>query len=452
MPDARPRIPPLAGVASYREAAQTGLSVDHNVTLLKRYAYIERRLMEIALAHLNPVPEWEVKCALSLHCWLDAEHATMFRQRIGEMREPPLHLDVAPDARLASCLDEALNASTTAELLVGVYGVLKPALLAAYRRHLEATNRLMDYPTVRLLRLLLIDEEEMITWAEAALAALEAARPGDGRAESWAAHLQAYLDAAGGVWGDGAAGAALPPPRSTGAYVPRLYPQRDARFEDRFNFGGDIDAIARDPAHSPQERTVALMWKRLREMDVPELMAGFLVRTPDKPWDYYRDMTRQLWDEARHAMMGEAFFESRGIDWTAFPVPINTAYLNNLFLDALESHATLYDTEQGLMRRETGKRAEWETSRAAGDPYVITAQDYDWADEVLHVQFGRRWLVPTLGDRDRISELVAAAQQKKERACDDDPRLDPRNQAQWWPGFYASLRRDEQPEGEAASQ
>src|SRR5437763_115911 len=103
-------LPPLAGVANYQEAARTGLTVEQNVRLLKRYAYVERRLMEMSIAHLCAVPEWEVKCALSLHCWLDAEHATVFRDRVAEMREPPLHLDAVPDDKLAACLDEALHA------------------------------------------------------------------------------------------------------------------------------------------------------------------------------------------------------------------------------------------------------------------------------------------------------------------------------------------------------
>ena len=48
-----------------------------------------------------------------------------------------------------------------------------------------------------------------------------------------------------------------------------------------------------------------MYYKRLREIDVPEMMASIIAETPGKPWGYYRDMTRQLWDEARHAMMGE---------------------------------------------------------------------------------------------------------------------------------------------------
>ena len=43
----------------------------------------------------------------------------------------------------------------------------------------------------------------------------------------------------------------------------------------------------------------------MREIDVPEMMASILAEAEEKPWEYYRDMTRQLWDEARHAMMGE---------------------------------------------------------------------------------------------------------------------------------------------------
>ena len=31
------------------------------------------RLAFIATAHLNSTPEWEIKSALSLHAWLDAE-------------------------------------------------------------------------------------------------------------------------------------------------------------------------------------------------------------------------------------------------------------------------------------------------------------------------------------------------------------------------------------------
>src|SRR5699024_9224473 len=41
---------------------------------------------------------------------------------------------------------------------------------------------------------------------------------------------------------------------------------------------------------------------------------------------------------------------------------------------------------------DTGKRAEYETALAAGDALSAHFHDFDWADEVLHAQIGRRWL------------------------------------------------------------
>ena len=66
----------------------------------------------------------------------------------------------------------------------------------------------------------------------------------------------------------------------------------------------------------PEPKTLMMLYKRLREIDVPEMMASIIAETKGKPWGYYRDMSRQLWDEARHAMMGEVGFVALGVDWT----------------------------------------------------------------------------------------------------------------------------------------
>src|SRR5438876_9009361 len=86
-------IPPLAGLTSYEEAGRPGYGVEKNVDLMRRYNYVETRLYEISAAFMNPTPEWEVKCALSLHLYLDSEHSQSFRRRVAELRKPPLYLD-----------------------------------------------------------------------------------------------------------------------------------------------------------------------------------------------------------------------------------------------------------------------------------------------------------------------------------------------------------------------
>src|SRR4051795_3743470 len=82
-------IPPLAGVCTYERAALPGLGVERTTEFLKRCNYVLRRLHETATAHLAATPEWEVKCALGLHLWLDAEHCGAPPARVAEMREPP---------------------------------------------------------------------------------------------------------------------------------------------------------------------------------------------------------------------------------------------------------------------------------------------------------------------------------------------------------------------------
>ena len=158
-----------------------------------------------------------------------------------------------------------------------------------------------------------------------------------------------------------------------------------------------------------------MLFKRLREIDVPEMMASIIVETKDQPWGYYRDMTRQLWDEARHAMLGEVGFAALGVDWTKARVTHNWSLRLNTECSPMERHAVLYFIEQGLMTR-TGKRYEWELATESGIPLMATVQDYDWADEVLHAAIGREWYVPKFGNlqgsaRLRRQVLVAHPEQ-----------------------------------------
>ena len=47
-------------------------------------------------------------------------------------------------------------------------------------------------------------------------------------------------------------------------------------------------------------------------MDVPEVMVRMIWEARNQPWQYYVDMGRQVWDEARHAMMGTVYLQHHG--------------------------------------------------------------------------------------------------------------------------------------------
>jgi hypothetical protein len=386
-------LPTLAGICTMPEAMKPGLSIEECVARLKRYHYAFKRLHEILTARLTAEPIYELKMAFSLHSHYCAEHVTALRKRVGEMREPPLGLDVVPDANLEIFFDEILGTPTTEELVLGIYEKAVPSLKAALELHINDTNKLADHPSIRVCRFALLELEEMEQYGAQAVKSL-VNDPCHQQTSKWLAILDECLTAAGGLDGTGKK-AETPVARfySTKPFEYDGTPKRDERFPDPYNMGVNAEVFLYDEQFPAEPKTLMMFYKRLREIDVPEMMASIITETPAKPWEYYRDMTRQLWDEARHAMMGEVGFANLGIDW-ANKVMINYTWslALNTQLKPIERHAVLYFIEQGLMPK-TGKRFEWEVGLASKNPLSGLFQDYDWADEVLHARIGRDWYV-----------------------------------------------------------
>ena len=119
-------LPTLAGLATLEEAAHPGLGIEACVARLKRYHYAFKRLHEIFTARITAEPIYELKTGFSHHAYLCAEHVQALRDRVGEMREPPLGLEAVPDPALEIYFGEILAAPTTEELLVGIYEAALP--------------------------------------------------------------------------------------------------------------------------------------------------------------------------------------------------------------------------------------------------------------------------------------------------------------------------------------
>ena len=429
------RLPSLAGILP-NEAARIGYSVDENVRRLVRLHWAERRMMLTMISRLPGTPEWEVKCAFALHQWYAAEHADRLAARIVEMRNPAPKLDGSPDGALDRFFDELMQSPTTAELVAGLYHVARPAISAAYAEHRAYTNPLVDHPTRRLMQLALVDDEETLAWRGEACEALTSDDPDAMvRTREWTTHLHQLLVEAGGMMGapygdvgDSARRGDPPTSESTtrrrtdhhhstasmsdpalDSLAPahstsiNLTPHRDSRFAGLYNFEFPPHVVYNLPNVPADERNLALLCKRALEMDVPEMMATFIAERPSEPWEFYHDYSRQLWDEARHAMMGTVGLEALGVDWkTEIPLNISFALRLGQHATPLERQTILYAIEQSLMPAETGKRFEYETAVAAGDALSRHFHDYDWADEVLHAQIGRRML-----KRDGVSRELA---------------------------------------------
>jgi hypothetical protein len=181
-----------------------------------------------------------------------------------------------------------------------------------------------------------------------------------------------------------------------------------------------------------------LYFKRMREIDVPEMMSSIVYDTKDKPWNYYKDMIRQIWDEARHAMMGEVGFTSINIDWKQIPFNITWSYLLNTKMTSMERHSILYFIEQGLMPAKTGKQYEWDVAVATANRLTELIQDYDWADEVLHSKIGRDWIVPELGGQEEAIEYGNRSWSKALMdSYDKFQQAGLTEHKNWWPEIYS---------------
>lgn len=424
-------LPPLAGLASMEEAQQSKWSVDESVRHLKRLHYMFRRLHQIFTARITAEPIYELKTAFSYHAYLCAEQVSSIRRRVSEMRQPPLGLDEVPHVALEQYFDEILAAPGTAELVMGLYAKAIPAVLGDCDRLIREAHPLADAPTVRVSRLARFEINDIDTFGRQAVDCLVDAAQQESMA-GWLGTLDACLEAADSESNENA----LPARRySSQPYHYDRVPRRDERFIDPYNAGVNPEAFLYDERFSNRDKTLMMFYKRLRELDVPEMMASVLYEMPDQPWEFHSEMVRQLWDEARHAMMGEVGFAHLGIDWRQIPINFTWSLNLNTQLTPQERHGVLFFIEQGLMPR-TGKRYEWEVGLASNDTLSGMFQDFDWADEVLHSQIGRRWYVPQFASlREAMdygdscwSKVLSHWREYREQGLTEH-----RN---WWPELY----------------
>ncbi len=434
-------LPHLAGLCPFPEATKPGLGIEDCVERLKRYHYAYRRLWAIMLSRITAEPVYEIKMGFSHHAYLASETVTLMRERVAEMRHPPLGLDKVPHPALETFFDE-IQAAPMEALLHGLYQKAHPAISQAFEQHLKDTNPLADAPSIRVIKMALADLSTMQAWGDVACQSFPATIHA-----AWLLELDQWLHLAGGVDGLEEATELDSANKCFSAkpFAMDHTPQRDERFLDPYNMGVHAEQFLYDDQYTDRDKVLMMFYKRFREIDVPEMMATILIdmanETGDeesggRPWKFYQDMTRQLWDEARHAMMGEVGFVDIGIDWQRH-VRLNFTWSKGLNqqLTPRERHAVLWFIEQGLMSK-TGKRFEWEVGRDSGNPLSMLFQDYDWADEVLHARIGRDWYVK---DFDSVSDAAAYGS-----ACWDKVMTDWEQWRQdgltehhnWWPDLY----------------
>ena len=188
-------------------------SVDENARRLLHYRFAENVCMTAEGAWASSCPTMKVKFALGEHCYGDSIHSFWLGQRLPELRVMEgADLEAPPTLRSSNAAEppnedflkfcEALQLQDNELLrLVGLYRVLKTHLCVYYRHHLLVTDQVCDAPTVRILRHILLEEEEHLKWGQAIYEELADTPQRRRAALEWQLHVEELLARSGGVTG-----------------------------------------------------------------------------------------------------------------------------------------------------------------------------------------------------------------------------------------------------------
>ncbi|WNR45453.1 hypothetical protein [Paenibacillus roseipurpureus] len=381
---------PFMGIENWD---RIGMSVEESAKTIQRIAYVDRQLMRIEAGHMAARPEYEIKGALARLSWQDAEHHEQFRQRGKQLRMSTVAFDKCPDPALQELMQTVLDSNTTLELLTALFEVIKPAQMAALHAYKGKAQPLVDEPTFQIIKHQLIDREEQMAWGREALAhvAETASEAEKEQAQRWRTYIQQLLAAAGSITGweervpvDATARISREP-----FTMPRAS-TRDSRFTTHVVKNHGITFADND-----EGRFMQMMMARYFEMSPAEGVAYVHFTTEGKPWSFYRDTARHMWDEVRHSWFGEAALRKKGYDVYQFKNWTGWYDMTAQLFEGTEaySHLTIA-IEKAAMKYPPGKREEWEFCRdVVKDPLMTTFQDFDWADEVVHAGFGQRWMI-----------------------------------------------------------
>ncbi len=187
-------------------------------------------------------------------------------------------------------------------------------------------------------------------------------------------------------------------------------PARDGRYFASSVYWPDV----LDPAY-PYGEGVALQLRaavsHLNEVWAVETAGAILAAlSPELGWEFTNEAARWLYDESRHMLMGKERLERWGFDPGQIP-------LGGYIYEAWQGEDPLYAL--GMLgyfeTKNIGrKRERADAFHAMGDATSEVDMEFDWADETLHAEYGRRWLRALLQARGEAPESWPAVLERCE--------------------------------------
>jgi hypothetical protein len=283
------------------------------------------------------------------------------------------------------------------------------------RAYLEAADHLDDGPTVRILSQAIADCEEQISRWTPLVAEAEALYP-EGREDvkRWCQAVQTFVKRLGPDWALQGKLVNQPSfdPNEHGS-KPFSIDRTGAR-DDRFARALFSWPDSLEPERGPGtgfELQVRQAQAHLNEIWATEMAAAVLFDLAgDAPAEFLHEAARWCYDEVRHCRMGFARFQEWGFEMSEMPLG-SFSYDAGADADPLTRLGIIFYFETAYIHTKSERAKAFGDF---GDRVSSHDMDFDWADELIHTEYGKRWLSYFLdkrGDHRRIAEVKQAAEQ-----------------------------------------
>lgn len=394
-------------------AAGRMAAVNEMTRLLRLLFEVEREFVRTASTLVPRVGEPELKYLVCQHVWESAGHARFLRERGRELTTFGA-TDAVRDS-IRRIFAEAVGTAAADPLVIatGFYGVLQPALLAAYRHYLRVTDPLADWPSKKLVEEFIRDGERQQREIAPYLRGVDA--------QAWSAHLAEALGELGGWLGQEPrrplpAGYAWQHERTPYTHPATCNRRPYPVCSSVFGFDPQQDPIIRPWLTDPQTdaRVIRLMvyvWLMM-EMDAIDYLATVFIETPGAPFDLHYDLARHLWDESRHSQFGFRQLPKLGVDLQTVEHSLDLYHIliqmpphERYAMMTMEFEANSFPTKATVMDRV----------RELNDFEADTLLAFDRNDEQNHVRYGHRWLpemMALFGETRPVEEFVQATREK----------------------------------------
>jgi hypothetical protein len=133
-------------------------SVSERGRSIATFRYICIWMMETTARWTPITPEMEAKVMMGRHIWEYAQMADALGKRTFELRLPEQH-SIPPVAAYDAFLKEIVKTATTADRTAVFYDGIVPGIIARFQAYIEATDEILDEPSIAVLQRAIVDLE-----------------------------------------------------------------------------------------------------------------------------------------------------------------------------------------------------------------------------------------------------------------------------------------------------